>query len=64
MKIKLSFPKNGDEHRPETVVDAKVIPRKGELLSVDNCTNFVVEDVIHEFISDNGGDHQIAVWLR
>ena len=64
MKIKLSFPKGSDQERPEVVLDVEVVPRKGELLSWDGSTNFIVEEVIHEFIGDNGSDRQVVVWLR
>jgi hypothetical protein len=51
MKITLSFPKNGDMLRSEQVVEADFVPRKGELVSLDNAANLVVDDVVHRLVS-------------
>jgi hypothetical protein len=61
MKIILSFPENGNNRRPEQSIDVETVPRKGELVSWEDSTNYVVDDVLHDFSGDNGNVHRVTV---
>jgi hypothetical protein len=59
MKIILSFPRHGDQNRPEQPAEVVAIPRVGELVSLDGSSNFEVESVVHHFVTDTS--HKVIV---